>query len=187
MNIATAKFLISPAGLELLNEASTSDKNAFNLAAYLRTKTTSEFAAAISTMIDLRKKGLKKFSKAEEMLFTRSGLEQASAEEISNYRSRRFTAAGISKIADLCCGIGGDSISFAQHLEVTGIDLDPGRLLLAEHNTSVYSVKNRFDTINNDITQLPLEKMNIEAFFVARRTTNGKRIFQPENWSPSLR
>lgn len=188
MNIATAKFLISPAGLELLNEASTSDKNAFNLAAYLRTKTTSEFAAAISTMIDLRKKGLKKFCKAEEMLFTRSGLEQASAEEISNYRSKRFTAAGISKIADLCCGIGGDSISFAQHLEVTGIDLDPGRLLLAEHNTGVYSVKNSFDTINNDITQLQLEKMNIEAFFVdpARRTANGKRIFQPENWSPRL-
>ncbi len=188
MDIEIAKFLTSSAGLELLNETCNSDKNAFNLATYLRTKTTPEFAAAISTIIDLRKKGLKKFRKAEKMLFTRSGLEQASAEEISNYRAKRFKAAGITKIADLCCGIGGDSISYAQHLEVTGIDLDPGRLLLAKHNTNIYSVRNNFNTINSDITQFPLNDMDIEAFFIdpARRTANGKRLFHPESWSPKL-
>lgn len=188
MNLETALFLTSSKGLELLSEASISEKNSFNLANYLRTKTTPENAAAISTTLELRAKGLKKFKRSLSMLFTRSGLEQASAEVISEYRTKRFTDSGISRIADLCCGIAGDSIAYSQRLEVTGVDLDPARLVLARHNIGVYNALDNFTAREADITTLPLKEMNIEAFFIdpARRTVAGTRLFDPESWSPKL-
>ncbi len=188
MNKETAQFLTSPEGQALLSEAMTSEKSSFNLASYLRSKTTPEFAAAISTMLELRKKGEKKFRKASEMLFTRSGLEQASAEDISKYRAQRFIDSGITKIADLCCGIAGDSISYSQRMEVIGVDLDPARLILARHNTEVYNTSKAFKTIEADITTVDLKELGIDAFFIdpARRTSTGKRLFDPESWSPKL-
>ncbi len=188
MNIETAEFLASSQGLQLLAEAAETDAGTFKLAAFLRSRTPPDFAAAVSSMLHLRKKAEKKFKAAAEMLFTRSGLEQASAEEISNYRTTRFTTAGINSIADLCCGIGGDSISFSKKLKVTGIDLNPARLVFARHNIGVYRNENNFKTLEQDITTVPLTDMGIEAFFIdpARRTQNGERLFHPESWSPKL-
>ncbi len=188
MNIETAEFLASSQGLQLLAEAAESGAETFKLAALLRSRTTPELAAAISSMLQLRKKAETKFTAAAKMLFTRSGLEQASAEQISQYRTTRFTTSGIRSIADLCCGIGGDSVSFSEKLNVTGIDLDPARLIFARHNIGIYRNEANFRTLQQDITTVPLKELGIEAFFIdpARRTQEGKRLFQPESWSPAL-
>ena len=160
----------------------------FRLAAFLREKTTPELAAAVNTMLELRKKATTKFSRASEMLFTRPGLEQASAEAVSNHRSLRFTTAGITQLADLCCGIGGDSISFTREISTTGIDLDPARLVFARHNTEVYGTTSNFNTLKQDITSISLRNSGFDAFFIdpARRTSDGRRLFHPESWSPRL-
>ena len=188
MELTTAEFLASTPGLELLQLAANSGTTEFRLAAFLRERTTPELAAAASTMLTLRKKAANKFSLASRMLFTRSGLEQASAEAISRHRCQRFTAAGITRLADLCCGIGGDSLSFAQNIQTTGIDLNPARLTFARHNVAVYNAEYNFTTCNQDITRLSLKSNGFEAFFIdpARRTATGKRLFQPESWSPGL-
>ncbi len=188
MDIETAKFLTGSKGLELLETAKNISGGSFRLAKFLREETSPKLASALSTTLELRRKAEQKFSRAAAMLFTRSALEQASAEAISTYRCGRFTQSGIRRLADLCCSIAGDSISFAQQLEVIGIDLDPARLILAAHNIRVYQAAANFRTMQEDITRLDLSRLGIEAFFIdpARRTEEGTRLFHPESWSPKL-
>ena len=69
--------------------------------------------AALETAI-LRGKARAKFSRAAAMYFTREALEQASGERISRYRAARY--AGLGRVADLGCGIGGDSVGLARSL-----------------------------------------------------------------------
>ena len=75
----------------------------------------------------LRLKARSKFDRAMDMFFTRSGLEQASAEDVvARHRSGRY--AGASQVADLCCGIGGDLIALAEGRRVLAVDRDPLQL-----------------------------------------------------------
>jgi hypothetical protein len=57
------------------------------------------------------------------MYFTREALEQASALEVSEYRSQRYRPFRI--LADLGCSIGGDTLSLAAISPTLGIDWGP--------------------------------------------------------------
>lgn len=91
--------------------------------------------AALETAI-LRVKARHKFELAARMYFTREGLEQSSGEFIAKHRSQRFPAD--MKLADFCCGLGGDLIGLAEHHEVIGVDLDKLRLAMARENLRAY-------------------------------------------------
>ena len=69
---------------------------ALRLAAELRGRYPPELVAAALTQQSLRVAAREKFSRADEMYFTRAGLEQASAELVAAHSARRFTglAAG---------------------------------------------------------------------------------------------
>ena len=188
MDLATAEFLSSTAGNDLLEAAEKSGKTDFALAQYLRKRTTPDLAAALCTTLELRRKALRKFTRAEQMLFTRNALEQASAEDISRHRTSRLTKHNIGSIADLGCAVGGDSIAFSADLKTIGVELDPARLRLAEHNIEVYQHRHNFTPLNADIIELDPSELGVESFFIdpARRTSTGKRLFSPESWSPKL-
>ena len=47
---------------------------------------------------------------AERMLFTRAGLEQATRLPVAGRHAARFRDAGMTSVADLGCGIGGDAL-----------------------------------------------------------------------------
>ena len=79
---------------------------------------------------ELRLRARAKFDRAGRMFFTRSGLEQASAEVVARHRARRFDTAG--PVADLCCGIGGDLIALAERHPVLAVDIDPLHLRMAQ-------------------------------------------------------
>jgi hypothetical protein len=76
------------------------------------------------------------------MLFDRIGLEQASDELIAMHKARRFAAIAqggeLKSIADLCCGIGGDTLALAGAAETIAVDRSRIRVLMAEHNAAVY-------------------------------------------------
>jgi len=79
------------------------------------------------------------------MWLTRDGLEQASAEPIARHRATRY--AGTARVADLCCGIGGDLIALAGGRNggaspdsVLAVDRDPLHLRMAARNAEVYGV-----------------------------------------------
>jgi SAM-dependent methyltransferase len=134
--MSAADALLTPEGEELLarlrGETITPER-AMRLTEELRHRYTPELVAAALTQQSLRLAAREKFSRAEEMFFTRAGLEQASAEVVANHSARRFT--GLAAVADLCCGIGGDLASLADSAErVLAVDADLDMLRLARRN-----------------------------------------------------
>src|SRR5215218_9018123 len=94
----------------------------------LRTEYPAELVAAALTQARLRARARAKFSRADRMLFTAEGLEQASTEAMSRNHARRYEA--FARVADLCTGIGGDLIALAAGSAVRAVDLDPVHLRL---------------------------------------------------------
>ena len=82
------------------------------VAAELRRQFPPELSAAAMAQAELRETAAAKFSRAGQMLFTRAGYEQASGEVIARHRAARF--AGARRVADLCCGIGGDALALGE-------------------------------------------------------------------------
>jgi hypothetical protein len=84
----------------------------------------------------LRLRAREKFTRAEQMFFTRQALEQATDEQVAAEKAARFP--GEAAVADLCCGIGGDLVALAERSTATGIDLAPSLAILAEANLAAY-------------------------------------------------
>ena len=82
--------------------------------------------------VELRERARAKFALADQMFFTRIGLEQASGEVVADYKARRFR--GASAVFDMCCGIGGDLLSLARVAPTTGIERDEVAAILAAAN-----------------------------------------------------
>jgi SAM-dependent methyltransferase len=102
-----------------------------------------------------------------DMLFTRGGYEQSSSETIARYRAGRFRDAG--RVADLCCGIGGDLLALAAGREVLAVDRDEAHARLAVHNAGVYGEEKNVRAVVADVRELTLD--GFDAVFVdpARR------------------
>jgi len=104
-----AMLLLSDAGRDVLGLLAGQDvgpDRALALSASLRGSYPPELVAAALTQQALRLAARVKFSRADQMLFNRAGLEQASSELTARHAAARF--AGARRVADLCCGIGGN-------------------------------------------------------------------------------
>src|SRR3954471_16714620 len=118
MQIEVAGFVLSPEGRAALAElavqpAALSQAQQLTTLTRLRRRFTAEQAAGLVEVATARLKAAQqdKFSRAARMFFTRNSLEQSSGERIAAHRAARFAQAlpcG-SRVADLGCGIGGDS------------------------------------------------------------------------------
>ena len=108
------------------------------IAKVLRKSTTLTRAALIMEQAQLRIRAKSKFPLADQMFFTKRGLEQSSGAELSVYKAKQFK--NHESILDVCCGIGGDLLGLANRdpvnsqLITTGIDSDPVTALFAKHN-----------------------------------------------------
>src|SRR5260370_36490474 len=118
--------LLSRSGRELLDQLEgeqVSPDRALELARSLRERYPPGLVAAALTQQALRTAARAKFSRAEEMLFTRAGLEQASSEIMAAHSAGRYPAGAL--VADLCCGIGGNLTALGSGRRVMAVDLDP--------------------------------------------------------------
>lgn len=109
--------------------------------ARLRKDLSAERAALVVEQAELRKRARDKFARAEELYFTRKGLEQATDDMVAAFKASRFPNG---PLADLCCGIGGDAMALAIHTQtrsvskgIVAIDLDPSSAILATANLEV--------------------------------------------------
>ncbi len=121
----------------------------------MRRELSANQVSLVCEQADLRKRAAIKFPRAAEMFFTPIGLEQATDARVAAYKASQFPAQ--ARIADLCCGIGGDLIAMAARCEVVGVDHDPISALLAEANVSVHG----FSTARvccTDVTEQPLSE-----------------------------
>lgn len=195
MQVEMAGFLLSEEGRATLAElavqpAALGQAQQLATLTRLRRRFTSEQAAGLVEVATARLKAAQqeKFSRAAEMFFTRSGLEQSSGERITIHRTARFVKAlpPGSRVADLGCGIGGDSLALAAYFLVTGVDLDLARLLLAQANLAVYNRSDNFSISETDITQFDPTGYQALFFDPARRTGEGRRLFSVEDYAPPL-
>ena len=164
-------LLLTPEGWELLSSLPPYDPSeALSLGRSLREEGHSPaLVAAALTQQRLRERATAKFGPfAQQMLFTADGLEQATRLTVSAHHAARYAAAGVTKVADLGCGIGGDAVALAGlDLPVLAVDRDEAAAALA--------------TIN----LMPFPHASVECADPARRA-EGRRITDPEQWSPAL-
>ena len=172
--------LLAPQGRELLARLEASQAghagqagNALALAERLRREYPADLVALAMAQQELRRTAEAKFSRAADMLFTRAGYEQSSSEAVARYRAARLIEAigrDNARIADLCCGIGGDLIALAAGARVLAVDRDETHARLARHNAAVYAEADRVTTMVADVRDVPLA--GIDAVFIdpARRS-----------------
>ncbi|WP_432831832.1 THUMP-like domain-containing protein [Dactylosporangium sp. CA-092794] len=143
-------------------------------------------AAAALTQADLRRRAAAKFGPdAAGMLFTRAGLEQATRGAVARRRAARLAAAGVRRVADLGCGVGADSIAFARAgLRVQAVDASPVTAAVAAANVRALGLRDSVTVDTQDATETPLDAVDAVFCDPARRTSGGRRVFDPRAYSP---
>ncbi|GAA2364034.1 THUMP-like domain-containing protein [Dactylosporangium salmoneum] len=143
-------------------------------------------AAAALTQAGLRRKAAAKFGPdAAVMLFTRAGLEQATRAAVARRRAARLAAAGARRVADLGCGVGADTIAFARAgLQVLAVDAAAATAAVAEANVRALRLADSVRVQARDATELDLAEFDAVFCDPARRTTGGRRVFDPRAYSP---
>ena len=139
LDLDTARWLVSEPGLDVVRTATAAlddGRDELVLGTRLRDRGLDPSrAAAVMAAAIARRRARRRWPRADELLFTREALEQASDPEVSAWRARRYWPA---PVWDLCAGVGGDALALATRTaEVTALDHDPARLVLLEHNARV--------------------------------------------------
>jgi len=182
MDKDTVDFLLSDEGGELLESAGALEGSFLQRVSLLRKRYSPSVAGAALELLELRHRAAKKFTRADEMFFTREALEQSSGESISRYRAERFVED--SRVLDLACGIGGDTIGLAGRCFVTAVDSDPVRIAMAERNLQVYGLADRVKFVCADVETVALDAD--AAFLDPSRRFGGRRSTSFSQMSPSL-
>lgn len=129
--------LATPAGREALALATAQpDPDSLAAATALRAQVAPDLAAAALTQVGLRRAARVKLGeRADQLLFTRTGLEQASRAAVAAHHAARFVASGVRRVVDLGCGIGTDALALVDAgLDVVAVEADPETAAVAQAN-----------------------------------------------------
>ena len=143
-------------------------------------------AAAAQSQASLRRRAVGKFGPvAERMFFTRAGLEQATRAVVADRRAARLTAAGVTTLADLGCGIGADALAAARAgIRVYAVDSDPMTAAVAAANAEALGLADRLRVDCADAATVTVERFDAVFADPARRRAGGRRVFDPRSYSP---
>lgn len=187
MDSAELRELLTPESLALLDglPPSSSAVDAVALVSGLRKQGHPPAqVAAVLTQYRLRRKAEAKFGPfAARMLFTPEGLEQASRLRVAALHAGRFAAAGLRRVADLGCGIGGDAMALASlDLEVLAVERDEVTAAIAAYNLAPFPTAR---VVHGDALDQPLDDVDAVWLDPARRS-GAVRLSSPDDWSPTL-
>ncbi|WP_156760616.1 class I SAM-dependent methyltransferase [Microbacterium karelineae] len=143
MDHAELDALLTPEAMELvdgLDPAETEADVARTVTTLRRAGHGPDLVSAVVGQVRLRRRARAKFGEfADRMLFTRAGIEQATRMSVSAHHAGRFVRAGLARVADLGCGIGGDAIAFGSlGMGVLAVDADEVTAALAAYNLSPF-------------------------------------------------
>lgn len=135
--------LLTPEGLRLLDATpalESTDDVAREVTRLRAAGHSPDLVSAVVGQARLRARARAKFGDlAERMLFTRAGLEQSTRLQVATLHARRFRDAGLSVVADLGCGIGGDALGLAGlGLDVRAVESDDVTAALAAYNLAPF-------------------------------------------------
>ena len=192
MDLATFETLRAPtgAGADALAAAIAGYGNVdeFALGTQLRRNHPPELVAAALTQARLRDRAVGKFAPADttRMFFTVDGYEQATRTSVAAHRAGRIACAlgTAARVADLCCGIGGDLIEMARAgLDVTGVEADAVTAAVAAANVHALGLAERARVHHGDATTVERTRFAAVTCDPARRTERG-RTFDPHAYRP---
>ncbi|MEV5438596.1 class I SAM-dependent methyltransferase [Streptomyces sp. NPDC052682] len=181
--------LLTPEGRALLDEVRGTDPaQELAVATRLRRAHPAELVSAALGQARLRQRAVAKFGAqdAGRMFFTPNGVEQSTRASVAAYRARRMRELGVTSVADLCCGIGGDAIALARAgIRVLAVDRDHLAVAAARANAEALGLAELIEVREADVTEV--DTSGYDAVFAdpARRGGRG-RIFDPEAYSPPL-
>jgi hypothetical protein len=135
--------LLTPEGLRLLDATAVLESSDDVAREVTRLRTAGHSPDLVSAVVGqarLRTRARAKFGDlAGRMLFTRAGLEQSTRLQVATLHARRFRDAGLSVVADLGCGIGGDALGLAGlGLDVRAVEADEVTAALAAYNLAPF-------------------------------------------------
>ncbi len=183
------RLLLSPEGWALLGALPPyREEDALALGTALRAKgVDADLVAAAMTQSRLRARARAKFGDfAQDMLLTPTGLEQATRLPVAARHAQRYAGADVGLVADLGCGIGGDALALAGlGLEVLAVERDEVTAACATVNLR------RLPTATvrlQDALAVDLVTEGVSAVFAdpSRRETSGRRVVDPQAYSPAL-
>jgi len=146
-------------------------KDPLKLSAKLSKKYNQQERRALIHYLEILPKIRKKFCLQNvDLICDRLAFEQATARDISEYKAKMWQSG--AKIADLCCGMGGDSFWLPSGIVASGADIAPERVFMFNENME------RLKQSHKAILQNALEVKNGDFFCIdpARR----------ENLNPSF-
>ncbi|MDP9240046.1 MAG: class I SAM-dependent methyltransferase [Actinomycetota bacterium] len=141
--------------------------------------------ASALTQARLRERARARFGPdADRMLFTPEGLEQATRASVAAHRAARLAAVGPRRVADLCSGIGGDTIALARAgCRVEAFELDPVTAAVAQANVEELGLADRAHVTCSDATTV--DRSGFDAVFLdPSRRADGRRVFDPGAYRP---
>ncbi|MFC3493624.1 THUMP-like domain-containing protein [Glycomyces rhizosphaerae] len=141
-----------------------------------------DLAAAALTLADLREHARTKFGeRAENLYFTRAGLEQATRWVVAERRAARF-ARHADEVTDLCCGLGTEALAFAEAgMRVEAVDMSAETAEYAKANADATGLTVEIKV--GDALKTPLLE---SAFADPARRSGAGRNFNPADYSPPL-
>lgn len=189
--MAELTALLTPDGLRLLDAlppVESADDVARTVSRLRKDGHSPDLVSAVVTQSRLRARGEAKFGPfAQRMLFTRAGLEQATRLAIAARHAARFRDAGLGRVADLGCGIGGDALGLAAlGIAVTAVDADEVTAAIAAYNLAPFG--DAASVRHGTAESADLSEIDAVWLDPARRTAGHTETTRtrPEDWSPSL-
>jgi THUMP domain-like len=177
---AKLAFLLEPASQGLLNALCADPRDDLALSNSPGLKgIAAPLRHALLEQRKLRAKALKKCPDAGTMIFTSLGLEQLTHWELSKYKSSRIPS-DIHSIADLCCGLGGDSLFIPNRIKVVGVDRSLAALLAYKHNVTL---RRAAWAVSADVIACPI-RADMALLDPSRRVEGKSERWQDQGLSP---
>ncbi|MEI7576360.1 MAG: hypothetical protein WCK51_05665 [Armatimonadota bacterium] len=147
---------------------------------------------------DLRKRATKKYGDlAEDMLFEREALEQASSFAVARYHASQFPQDAL--VIDLTAGLGGDALALAARGPLIAYENDPTRAELLEfnllrlQNLGSTGIPEREVRVADGTQALlepltPNSQLSTPSYYWTdpdRRSATGRRLTKPEDYTPN--
>ena len=159
---------------ELLDAVQNSNLENVAQMSILRKKWSVEEITLASEIVDARKRAIGKLENADSILSDSVGVQQATSTRIAKHKAKRFTTGG--PVFDFCCGIGSDLRELPA--QTIGIDHDPVRCFMAQHNTGK-------ETNCEDVLSMKLPSNALVHIDPSRRTAD-KRLHSLDAMQPSI-
>jgi SAM-dependent methyltransferase len=190
MDRAELVELLTPSGLALLDSVAAGTP-AELVATVTRLRAEGHPAALVSAVLGqarLRARATRKFGVfADRMLFTQAGLEQATRLRVAALHAGRFSSAGVTRLVDLGCGIGGDALAFASlEIAVTAVEIDEVTAAIASYNLAPFPSST---VVHANALDVDIEPFDAVFADPARRTAGHSettRVTDPDDYAPSL-